>query len=349
MWLDDARKVEVFENVDRRRFETDIQPRQRPAILKGAVRHWPAVARAAEGPEALAAYLKGYANDRKVLFQSIRPELAGRYSFSDDLRGLNHQQRQLAFADLVNLILRDRDDPNASTHYAGGIPVQFVMPEVARDNALDLIDPALGRQIMLWIGNRTRTAAHWDLPQNLACVIAGRRRFTLLPMDQIDNLYITPLDLTLAGQPTSLVDFHAPDFERFPRFADAMPHAEVADLEPGDVLYLPSLWFHHVESLDGFGAMINVWWREGPAYLTDTTPLLTLLQGLISLRDLPQAERLRWRTLFDQYIFQPEHEGAGHEGSAIAHIPDHARGMFGAMTPDNERALKAHLIKMLSR
>ncbi|MGN6422667.1 MAG: cupin-like domain-containing protein [Asticcacaulis sp.] len=344
MWLDEARKVESFEGVDRARFRSEIQSRQRPAILKGAVRDWPAVAVAAQGPHALADYFKARANDRKVLFQSIPADMTGRYSFSDDLRGLNHQQRQLAFGDLVNLILRDMDDRAAATHYAGGVPVNVIMPAVAEENRLDLMDPAIGRQVMLWIGNRTRTAAHWDLPQNLACVVAGRRRFTLFPIEQIDNLYITPLDLTLAGQPTSLVDFHAPDFDRFPRFRDAMPHAEVADLEPGDVLYLPSLWFHHVESRDAFGAMINIWWREGPAHLTQTTPLLTLLHGLLTLRDLPRAERMRWRVLFDQYLFQPEAEGA-----AVAHIPDHARGMFGAMTPETERALKSHLIKMLSR
>jgi len=344
MWLDEARKVEVFEGVDRQGFEQDIQPRERPAILRGAVRHWPAVAKAAEGPQALADYLKGHATGQKLAFQSIRPEQQGRFSFADDLRGLNHQQRQLAFADLINLILRDMNDPEAPTHYAGGVPMQVFMPGAARENPLGLIDPALSRHVMLWIGNRTRTAAHWDLPQNLACVVAGRRRFTLFPMEQIGNLYITPLDLTLAGQPTSLVDFYDPDLERFPRFADAMPHAEVADLEPGDVLYLPSLWFHHVESLDPFGAMINVWWREGPNYLTQTTPLLTLMHGLMTLRDLPRAERLRWRVLFDQYLFQPDEDGA-----ALAHIPEHAHGLFGKMTPDNERALKAHLIKTLNR
>ncbi|MFT4073920.1 MAG: cupin-like domain-containing protein [Asticcacaulis sp.] len=342
MWLDDARKVQTFEAVDRQVFEHDILPLQRPAILCGAARHWPAVAVAAKGPEALCDYFKAYANDQKVMLQSARPEIAGRYSFSDDLRGLNHQQRQLPFATIADLILRDRDDVSSPTHYAGGVPVQHIMPGVLADNSLDLMPPEKPKQISLWIGNRTRTAAHWDLPQNLACVIAGKRRFTLFPIDQIDNLYITPLDLTLAGQPTSLVDFYNPDFDAFPKFHEAMPHAEVADLEPGDVLYLPSLWFHHVESLENFGAMINFWWREGPASLYRHTPLTTLMHGLLTLRDLPLEERLRWRTLFDHYLFQPD-------GEAMAHIPDHARGLFGALTTENEQRLKAYLAQTLNR
>ena len=90
----------------------------------------------------------------------------------------------------------------------------------------------------LWIGNRGRTAAHWDLPQNLACVIKGRRRFTLLPPEQVKNIYVGPLDFTLAGQPSSLVNFRAPDFEAFPRFRDAIANAQIAELGPGDALYL---------------------------------------------------------------------------------------------------------------
>jgi len=335
MWLDDAPKVAVFENVDRRRFETAILPAQRPAILKGAARHWPAISEAAKGPDALCAYFTARANDRKVMLQSARPEIAGRYSFSDDLRGLNHQQRQLPFATIAELLLRDREDDAAPTHYAGGVPVQQVMPAVAAENRLDLMPDDKPRMVSLWIGNKTRTAAHWDLPQNLASVVAGKRRFTLFPIDQIANLYITPLDLTLAGQPTSLVDFYHPDFEQYPRFREAMNHAEVADLEPGDVLYVPSLWFHHVESLENFGAMINFWWREGPAYLGRSTPLTTLFHGLTTIRDLPDEERQRWRLLFDHYLFNPN--------ASVAHIPPHARGLFGDMTAEVEKQIRAYV------
>ena len=109
-----------------------------------------------------------------------------------------------------------------------------------------------------------RVAAHFDFPRNIAGCVIGRRKFTLFPPEQVDNLYIGPWDLTPAGQPISMVDFHHPDYDRFPRFADAEKHAETAFLEPGDVIYIPNMWWHQVESLSAINGLVNFWWQETP-------------------------------------------------------------------------------------
>ena len=146
----------------------------------------------------------------------------------------------------------------------------------------DANDVALGdRQALMsiWIGNRTCIAAHHDLPDNLACVVAGRRRFTLFPPSELPNLYIGPLDFTPAGQAVSLVDFARPDLEKFPKFAQALARAQVVELQAGDAVFIPSMWWHHVEALDAFNVLVNYWWRQSPAHMD--SPMNALLMACL--------------------------------------------------------------------
>lgn len=333
IWADVPR-LPALSGVTRARFEQEIVPVGRPALLKGLVSQWPIVASGLCSPEALARDLTAHASDEPVTAWFASPNVKGRFSYSDDISRFNHERRIVTLAELLAYLIAHRDDTDAYTAYAGGMPLATVVPGLLSELPMPLLEQGREMLVSLWLGGRSRTAAHWDVPQNLACVIAGRRRFTLFPTDQVANLYVGPLDFTLAGQPTSLVDIVEPDLERFPKFREAMGAAVIADLEPGDVLYLPSLWWHHVESLDPVGAMINFWWRDGPDWLM--TPLFTLFHSLLTIRDLPPIERAAWRVFFDHYIFQTGDD-------PWAHLPEPARGLFGDLTPEKRSQLKAML------
>jgi hypothetical protein len=335
-----VRPVPEHRDVDRARFEREIVPAARPAVLRGLCAGWPAVEAAARGEEALAAYLRAAAADTPFEAWFGDPEIAGRFGYSPDLQGFNHDRRLATIDQLLDLLLRQRGHARPFSIYAGAIPVRRHLPGLADEIPMPLLEPKGERLVSLWLGNRTRTAAHWDLPQNLACVVAGRRRFTLFPTDQLRNLYVGPLDFTLAGQPTSLVDLDAPDFERHPRFRDALEAAESAELGPGDALYLPSLWWHAVASLDQLGAMINFWWRDGEPPLL--TPLNALYHALVTMKDLPPAELAAWRIFFDHYVFRDD-------GDPAAHLPEDARGILGRRTPELVARVKAMLARALGR
>jgi hypothetical protein len=329
--------VRDWEGVDAHRFHTDIETLNRPAVIRGLVKHWPAVAHARESPQALAEYLIGCCNDRPVSALVGDPEIKGRFFYLDDLQGFNFAQQRLPLGKVVSFLLEELRNEHAAALYAGAVPVLEHIPGLQPEHTLDLIDPSIRRQTSLWIGNRTRVAAHWDQQQNVACVVSGRRRYILFPTHQIKNLYIGPLDRTPAGVPISLVDFHRPDYQRFPRFREALEFAEVAELEPGDALYLPSLWVHHAESLDAFGLMINFWWQSWPQQIS---PYLTLLHSLLSIRDLPPPVREGWRALFDLYVFQTD-------GDPMAHIPEQARGLFASLTPGSMQTIISQLRQSL--
>lgn len=329
------RAVREYSGVSAASFESEIAASGEPAVMRGLVGDWPIVASARRSEQALCDYIAAFAPRQEVRFFRGDAAIEGRFFYNADFSGFNFERSEAALEDLLREIMALRGATKPPSIYAGAIPLRGELAGLRAENPNPLLDPAVEQLVSLWIGNRGRTATHWDLPQNIACVVAGRRRFTLFPPEQLPNLYMGPLDFTLAGQPVSLVELDDPDYGRFPRFRDAIASAQVAVLEPGDALYLPSMWFHHVESLDPLGALVNFWWRDAGPHMI--TPLFTLLHALLSVRDLPAREREIWRGMFDHYIF------SGGE-DAMEHVPESARGVYGELTPERLARLRAHLL-----
>ncbi len=307
-----------------------------PVVIRGLVSAWPLVAAGRGGDEQAVGYLKRFANDALPAIATVAPPRA-RFFYDDDFRGFNFRREPVALTAALNTLLRDRARADAPTIYLGATTCDTFLPGLSADNPLDLG----GRDALasIWIGNRSRVPAHQDLPDNLACVAAGRRRFLLFPPEQLPNLYVGPLDVTPAGQPVSLVDPLAPDLERFPRYADAMRHAQAAVLEPGDALFIPSMWWHHIEALEPFNVLVNYWWRSSPAYLE--APVNALMLAILCLRDLPPAQRAAWQETFRHYVFEFDAE------RAAGHIPEHARHVLGGLDADKAAHLRAHLLRSL--
>jgi hypothetical protein len=212
------------------------------------------------------------------------------------------------------------------------------LPEFARENSLLLLDTLVVPRI--WIGNAVTVATHYDLSDNIACVVGGRRRFTLFPPEQIRNLYVGPLHFTLAGQPVSMVSLDEPDFERYPLFREALLSAQTAVLEPGDAVYIPYFWWHHVQSLEPFNVLVNYWWNEAEPRFG--LPYDALLHGFLTIRHLPEHQRAAWREVFDHYVFQTG-------GDPVAHLPPQSRGTLGAMTPELAIQIRQALLRRLNR
>ncbi len=334
------RAIAELESVDRERFEREVAPAGEPVVLRGLTADWPLVRAARESDEALAEALREAAAGEAFEAWFGAPGIEGRFGYNDDFSGFNHERRLATIDQLLDLLLRQKGHEQPYSMYAGGIPVRKYLPGLLQTLSVPLLNTSKATLISLWLGNRTRTAAHWDLPQNLACVVAGRRRFTLFPTDQVANLYVGPLDFTLAGQPISLVDVDKPDLDKYPRFAEALKAARTAELGPGDALYIPSLWWHAVASLDELGAMINFWWRDAEPPLL--TPLNALYHSIVTMKNLPPRELAAWRALFGHYVFEDS-------GDPVEHLPARARGILGRRTPELVERVKKLLIDALGR
>lgn len=312
---------------------------ERPFVVRGGFAHWPVVQAARRSDEALARYLMSHYNGVHIGLFQLPPEARGRVFYADDsLRGFNFSRHAATLDQVLTGLLGLAGADKAPGLYVGSTTVEAVLPGFLDANALGL--GTRDALVSLWLGNQTRIAAHYDLPDNLAVVAAGRRRFTVFPPEQLHNLYLGPLDPTPAGQPISLVDFAAPDLQRFPRFSQAWEAGEQVEMAPGDALFIPSMWFHHVESLAPVNLLINAWWRQTPGFVD--SPLSTLRLALMTLRDLPEKERQVWQHHFQHFIWdaRPEH---------WAHIPEPARGLLGPIDETLSRQARAQLLSQLKR
>ena len=308
-----------------------------PVLLPGLVAHWPLAQAGARSGQEAATYLQGHGRGASVGMLIGPPEIEGRFFYNHDLTGFNFRRDIGPLAEVLQTLLHLASVAHPPALYVGSTTVDTCLPGLRADNDLGFgsRDPLAS----IWLGNRSRIAAHFDLPDNLACVVAGRRRFTLFPPDAVDSLYVGPLDFTPAGQAISLVDFARPDRVRFPRFAQAMAMAEVVELGPGDALFIPSMWWHHVEGLDSFNVLINYWWRDSPEHMD--SPMAALFLAMMAVRDLPPAQREAWATLFRHYVFDADDHTA-------AHVPPGARRVLAPMDAPHTRQMLAQIIKRLS-
>ena len=330
--------IQEWHDVDPERFQNEIAPLYRPAVIRQYLQNWPALQAQSESVDALAQYIRRFDSGNKVVTYRGAPNIGGRFFYQDEMEGFNFDRVQETFGQALESILSHRDTPEPPAIYTGAVNLQDNLPGFTRENHCDLAgNTAVAR---IWMGNAATVSTHYDLLDNVVCVVAGRRRFTLFPPEQLVNLYVGPLDFTLSGQPVSMVNLQDPDFERFPRFREALAEAQVAELEPGDALYLPKLWWHNVESLDPFNIIVNYWWDQ--TALGSDTAFATLMHGLLTLRHLPMKEKQAWQAFFNHYLFQSETD-------ATAHIPESRQGILGKMTPALYRKLKAHVLAMINR
>jgi hypothetical protein len=284
------------------------------------------------------AYLRRFYEGATVLAMLGHPDIRGRFFYNEDVTGFNYRSVRARLDGVLDELAVQAMQERPGAIYVGSTTIDTALPGLRADNDIDL-----GKRDALasiWIGNRTRIAAHYDAPDNLAVVAAGHRRFTLFPPAQLENLYVGPIDFNPAGQAISMVDFHAPDYERFPRFRAALAHGQVAELGPGDALFIPSMWWHHVEALDDFNVLVNYWWRQAPDWMD--TPTNALMLALLTMRELPPEQRAHWQEIFRHYIFEPSED-------SLAHIPPGARYALAPLDEDGARILRGQILKRINR
>lgn len=334
-----ASPVAERRDVDAASFRGEIVPGYRPVVLRGVAAAWPVVQAGRESAQAACAYLAGFDRGAEVEAFVGPPDIGGRFFYTDDMRGFNFERRRARFGEVLRYVAQLPAMESPPAVYVGAAALPDCLPGFAAANPLPLLDGS-NAVPRLWLGNESVVSTHFDQSDNVAVVAAGRRRVTLFPPDQLPNLYVGPLDHNMAGQPASMVDLRKPDFDRYPRFREALAAARTVELEPGDGLYIPALWWHNIEALSPFNLLVNYWWDDAPPGAA--APFEAMVHALLALGDLPPGRREAWRTMFDHYGFRAN-------GDPAAHLEPEQRGILGTPTPQLRDRIRQFLLRGLGR
>lgn len=316
-------------------FVREIAEPCRPVVLRGLIAHWPAVAAAAYAPRRFRDYVAAFDAGRAAQAFFGEPHIAGKYYYGDDLKGFNFERRQMGFLAALDAILDGLDREGSPSIYMGSLPIDDFLPGFAARNALPFLAPSIVPRI--WLGHASNVSAHYDTLDNVACVVAGTRRFTLYAPELTERLYVGPIDHTMAGQPVSLAASAPPNDAKYPLFAGVRDQALVAELGAGDALYLPKLWWHQVEATAPFNVLVNYWWDgfgSGP-----DAPYTGLLLAMIAIAERPPGERAAWRAFFDHYVFRTN-------GHPLAHLPADRHGILGPLK-ENYGKIRLRIMQLL--
>ncbi|WP_380877470.1 aspartate beta-hydroxylase [Sphingomonas sp. DBB INV C78] len=223
------REVPVIDRPEPDAFLRDHYAASRPVVIRGLIDHWPA---------------RNWTLDRFETLRDIEIEVqTGRENDPDyEIRSDKHKTRM----PLARLLDRLRSGEPSNDYYVtannGGHNRLILSP--LWDEIGDMpgfLDPATIRDGFFWMGPKgTITPFHHDLTNNFLVQIAGTKRVTLVPIWETQRMFNHLHCYSQWPGPDAFATL--PDAQR--------PTTVTCDIHPGDTLFIPVGWWHHVEGLD---------------------------------------------------------------------------------------------------
>ncbi len=334
----------------RKALKDTLQERDTPLVMRGIGKHWSLLDDATiDNTQDNTSFennkfaeqtgeSSAYSTIHKTLLEALSADSlnlvkipsseSGRMFYNEDLSGMNFGTAQMLATACFDYV---KNQPDQADYAIQCVSIAEAFPSLLTRINMPLFDA--NASPFIWIGNKITVAPHFDEDDNIAVVVAGRRRFTLFPPEQTKNLYIGPLDMTPAGQPISLVNLAEPDLSAHERYQKAYQYGLSAELKPGDGIFIPSPWWHHVESLERFNVLINYWTRHKDRVCA---PFPMLLHAIQTFESMSKHEKVAWTELLKFYVLEKK-------PNDFAHIPEHARGVIGALKNTQARGFNEWL------
>eukprot|EP00051_Salpingoeca_urceolata_P012180 m.151137 g.151137 ORF g.151137 m.151137 type:complete len:483 (-) comp17400_c0_seq5:161-1609(-) len=140
-------------------------------------------------------------------------------------------------------------------YYSGEIDRfgEWALNDISPFDELIVLQPQR-TSINVWMGKDVKAHCHFDGYHNFYAQLKGHKRFVLWPPTDWAALHVFPFLHPSHAQAQVNTSVPWLPFEGPVK----IPKGIVVDLNPGDLLYLPPLWFHEVESV-GLSLSVNAW------------------------------------------------------------------------------------------
>ena len=145
----------------------------RPTVLRGAVREWPFVRAAIHSDEAAVRYINRFYSGEAIDAIIAPPSERGRFFYRTDSKIMNFERSSQSLTRILQGVLQQREVEHPFGIAVQAIAAPEILPGLQEDNPSSLTPSGIAGR--LWIGNRVTVAPHFDVADNLACVVAGRR------------------------------------------------------------------------------------------------------------------------------------------------------------------------------
>ncbi|QFG23660.1 cupin-like domain-containing protein [Actinomadura sp. WMMB 499] len=229
--------IERRERPSRDEFFEEYYAQNRPVIITGMLKSWPALEKWNLG------YFRDRCGDREVEVQF------GRESDENyEINGPKHK-RAMPFREYLDLLENAGTTNDFYMTANNGSRNQDALAELWSD--IDPIDEYLDGDArdksFFWLGPEgTKTPYHHDLTNNFMAQVIGRKHVKLVPLHDTAYIYNNV-------HCYSEVDASDVDPARFPKMRSAQVHE--CTLAPGELLFIPIGWWHYVEGLDTTATM----------------------------------------------------------------------------------------------
>lgn len=161
------------------------------------------------------------------------------------------QFRKKEFRDFVNSLISGEE-----SGYLSVFRIFDQFPELRNDVDFSILDQfKIKSSTSGWLGPKgTVTGYHIDWGDNILAQIVGRKCLHLVSPDDTPNMYVSrKFD---QGTTISNVDIDQYDENEYPKFANVRQHRII--LNPGEMIFIPRGWWHHVRSLDVSISVSNI-------------------------------------------------------------------------------------------